>query len=203
MKMAVIVPYRDRESHLKLFVPFMTKFLTHHGYDFEIYMIEQDDDLLFNRGALINVGVKMVEADYYVSHDVDLLPAVDVYQYPEGNPYSLVDALQRGGFRTQRELKRRYVCYGGVNAFTKEQFEKIGGFPWGYFGWGQEDDVFRNRTKGAGYKILRRPGLHVELPHKPNRGGKRNRKKGVTDNWEIIGYEEKTGYKVIKVCFSQ
>ena len=128
MKMAAIVPYRDRESHLKLFVPYMNKFLTFNGYEFEIYIIEQDDDLLFNRGALINVGVQLVEADYYVTHDIDMLPGVDVYQYPD-TPVSLCDSLHRGGFKSQKELRRRYVFYGGVNAFTKEQFNKIGGIP--------------------------------------------------------------------------
>lgn len=181
----------------------MNKFLLHHKYDYRIYIIEQADDMLFNRGALINVGVAMVDAKYYAAHDVDLLPGVDVYQFPD-SPVCLADALQRDGFRSQAELKRRYFRYGGVNLFTKEQFNKIGGFPWGYFGWGQEDDAFRERTRKAGFKISRRPGLFSELAHKSMRGTKAKRDKAAScETWEAVGIIEEyaKNTSLIKVCF--
>ena len=39
-KLAIIVPYRDREEHLARFVPHMDKFLS--DIDYKIFVIEQD-----------------------------------------------------------------------------------------------------------------------------------------------------------------
>ena len=74
-KLAIIVPYRDREEHLARFVPHMDKFLS--DIDYKIFVIEQDNDKPFNRGWLLNVGYKIAEKQGYDSfcfHDVDMLP---------------------------------------------------------------------------------------------------------------------------------
>ena len=40
-KLAIIVPYRDREEHLAQFVPHMEKFLSDKKIDFKIFVVEQ------------------------------------------------------------------------------------------------------------------------------------------------------------------
>jgi len=66
-KLGVIVPYRDREKHLKKFIPHITDFLNEHTIPFEILVVEQADDLPFNRGRLLNVGFDILEEikDFY------------------------------------------------------------------------------------------------------------------------------------------
>ena len=50
-KLAIIVPYRDREEHLAQFVPHMEKFLSQQDIDFKLFIIEQGDENAFNRGS--------------------------------------------------------------------------------------------------------------------------------------------------------
>ncbi|MEE6459994.1 hypothetical protein FKM82_000817 [Ascaphus truei] len=54
---------------------------------------------------------------------------------------------------TQRLPYNQY--FGGVSALSKEQFEKINGFPNSYWGWGGEDDDIYNRIVSRGMSISR------------------------------------------------
>jgi NADH:ubiquinone oxidoreductase subunit len=82
-KVAIIVPYRNRENNLKTFLLYIYSFLFEQNSDDEIdygiYIIEPIDGILFNRGLVINAGV--IEAlkddnnwNCFIFHDVDLLP---------------------------------------------------------------------------------------------------------------------------------
>ena len=46
MKLGVCVPYRNREAHLKEFIPKIGKYLDGHGIDYHIYFGHQVDDKL-------------------------------------------------------------------------------------------------------------------------------------------------------------
>ncbi|KAL7574275.1 hypothetical protein ACA910_012523 [Epithemia clementina (nom. ined.)] len=50
----------------------------HHRHVFTLYLMEQDDDELFNRAMLLNAGLDHVDPDTecVILHDVDVLPAV-------------------------------------------------------------------------------------------------------------------------------
>ena len=85
-KVAIIVPFRDldpkqsRYDHLRVFVPYMTSFLsnTNSNTNFKIFIIEQsNDERKFNRGKLLNIGFDIAKKSGYevfIFHDVDLLP---------------------------------------------------------------------------------------------------------------------------------
>lgn len=171
----------------------MELFLTHHGYDFEIIVVNQSDDNPFNRGALLNIGASFSEGDYFITHDVDMLPLLDVYQYPEGDtPLHLCWQLERNNFIPFDQIKDKWswndYCYGGVNAFTQKQFLEVGQFPYNFWGWGGEDSHMRNNLFALGKKIIRRKGYFMELPHKDNTVD-RNKYIKSTNNtleWKII-----------------
>lgn len=145
-KLAIIVPYRNRENHLKTFTSHMKSFLK--DFDYEIIVVEQSDEKPFNRGKLLNIGAKYAidnKFDYLCFHDVDMLPVDVDYSYPE-HPTSLISELEN------REGGIFFNYFGGITLFTTEQFKSINGYSNNYWGWGYEDtDLFYRVTHGGLY----------------------------------------------------
>ena len=75
-KLAVIVPFRDAFDELDTFAPHMAKYFNNQMIPFHIFIINQKDNLRFNRGALVNIGYLYTSKkfQYFVQHDVDYLP---------------------------------------------------------------------------------------------------------------------------------
>lgn len=134
-KLGIIVPYRDREQQLKIFLSHMKDYIK--DIDYEIFIIEQADNKPFNRGKLLNAGYKYAldkGCDYFVFHDVDMLPEDVDYSYSD-KPLHLATHLQEHDYETTF-----FDYFGGVTMFTKEDFKTINGFSNEYWGWGFEDD---------------------------------------------------------------
>jgi hypothetical protein len=151
MKLGVCVPYRNREAHLKEFIPRVGKFLEERGIDYCMYFGHQVDDKLFNRGAMKNVAAEQAfkdGCDYIVWHDIDMIPEDDHcdYSFPEDNPRHIAIHISK----TNYHLK--YADYfGGAVIFSKEQVEKTNGYSNDYWDWGMEDDDLFWRCVLEGY----------------------------------------------------
>ena len=149
-KLAIIVPYRDREEHLAKFVPHMEKFLSDKEIDFKIFVVEQGNDRPFNRGWLINIGYDISSQqgyDYFCFHDVDMLPEDKTCDYSwVDKPTHLATRLSKFNYRL---VYPEY--FSGVTLFNKEHFEWINGYSNKYWGWGFEDDdlLYRCRSRGV------------------------------------------------------
>ena len=149
-KLGIIVPYRDREEHLSRFIPEIQSHLEKTSIDdYEVFVINQDNDLPFNRGWLCNIGftlAKNAKCDYVCFHDVDMLPEDDSCDY------SWVDRPTQLSTRlSNNKYKLPYPEYfGGVTLFPVQHFELINGYSNEYWGWGFEDDdlLYRCRTAG-------------------------------------------------------
>lgn len=185
-KLGVIVPYRDRKRQLYLFKTYISNYLFSQGIEHEIIVVEQADDKPFNRGMLINWGVRKAEwagCDYVVFHDVDLLPTDVDYSYSD-KPLHLVANLEI----PDEENSLFYDYFGGVTMFTLEDIKKINGFSNNYYGWGfEDDDLFlrcqevglpldsmewgQRRHSGIGLQLNGKDSfIAVENPIKGNRG---------------------------------
>ena len=148
-KLGVIVPYRDREEHLAIFKKEITRFLSSRKIPFEIIVVNQDNAKLFNRGILLNIGFKYAEelgCDYVVFHDVDLIPRVADYSYPD-YPVHLAGCIKDSETREEKETFDKY--FGGVTMFNMDDFRKINGYSNKYWGWGFEDDDLLLRCEKA------------------------------------------------------
>lgn len=151
-KMAVIVPFRDRLEELLEFAPYLHSYLSKKKVRHKIFIVNQVDNLRFNRASLINVGVleSDSECDYIAMHDVDLLPVnpkLD-YSYPSEGPYHVASP----------ELHPLYhypTFIGGILLMTKQHFEQVNGMSNRYWGWGREDDELYVRLKKAGLRVRR------------------------------------------------
>lgn len=77
-RLAIIICYRNREIHLKLFLNNIHAFLKKQQLDYTIFVVNQHGKELFNRAALFNVGfleaMKLYSFNCFIFHDVDLLP---------------------------------------------------------------------------------------------------------------------------------
>ncbi|XP_063297939.1 beta-1,4-galactosyltransferase 4-like [Pelobates fuscus] len=84
-KVAIIIPFRNRERHLVYLLNHLHPFLQRQQIEYGIYVVHQAGNEKFNRAKLMNVGyleaLKEMEWDCFIFHDVDLLPENDLNLY--------------------------------------------------------------------------------------------------------------------------
>jgi GT2 family glycosyltransferase len=160
-KLSLIIPYRQREEALKTIIPALEGYLPKQIQDYEIIVVEQNDDQLFNKGLLNNIGFLLTEdSDYVCFHDVDLIPQYSDYSYPT-RPCHLSTFCSQFNY-----IETPDAIMGGVNLFTKEDFKKINGYPISYIGWGGEDNNLHVRCQKKGMEPYKHKfGRYYSVPH--------------------------------------
>eukprot|EP00794_Sanderia_malayensis_P013974 gene13974-15431_t len=159
-KLALIIPFRDRDEHLKIFLRHIHPILQRQRLTYQIFVVEQKDKSMFNRGKLMNVGfnesLKFADFDCFVFHDIDLLPENDKNFYGcNQSPAHLSVAVDKFNYKLLYG-----TLFGGIEKFTKIDFEKINGFSNLFWGWGAEDDNLYQRVTGSGLG-LKRPAIEL------------------------------------------
>ncbi|XP_067423932.1 beta-1,4-galactosyltransferase 2 [Emydura macquarii macquarii] len=177
-KVAILIPFRHREHHLRYWLHYMHPILRRQKVAYSIYVINQYGEDTFNRAKLLNVGFLEAlkdEDDYgcFIFSDVDLVPMDDrnLYRCYE-QPRHFAVAMDKFSFRLP------YAGYfGGVSGLSRSQFLKINGFPNEYWGWGGEDDDIFNRISLNGMKVSRpdvRIGRYRMIKHERDRHNEPN-----------------------------
>ncbi|XP_048367537.1 beta-1,4-galactosyltransferase 3 [Sphaerodactylus townsendi] len=175
---AIVIPHRNRESHLRHLLYYLHPFLQRQQLQYGIYVVHQAGNSTFNRAKLLNVGVKEAlkdeEWNCLFLHDVDLIPENDhnLYTCDPWSPKHVSVAMNKFGYSLPYSQ-----YFGGVSALTPDQYLKINGFPNEYWGWGGEDDDIATRVRLAGMKISRPPvsvGHYKMVKHKGDRGNEEN-----------------------------
>ncbi|XP_076444834.1 beta-1,4-N-acetylgalactosaminyltransferase bre-4-like [Babylonia areolata] len=157
-KLAIIIPYRDRRVHLKIFLRNMHPFLQKQQLDYTIFAIELKEGIDFNRAMLFNIGfneaLKVDNFTCFIFHDVDLLPEDDRNFYKCSElPRHMSVAVDRMKYKLPYN-----TIFGGVSALSREQFQQVNGFSNMYFGWGGEDDDMFRRIRSHGLNVVRFTG---------------------------------------------
>ncbi|XP_059089205.1 beta-1,4-N-acetylgalactosaminyltransferase bre-4-like isoform X1 [Tigriopus californicus] len=156
-RVAIIVPFRAREDHLRTFLLNIHSFLKKQLLDYGIFIIEQYGDGPFNRAMLLNVGaaeaLKQYDYQCFVFHDVDLLPEDDrnLYTCPV-QPRHMSVAINNFLYRLPYD-----DIFGGVSAMKVEHYREVNGFSNMFWGWGGEDDDISNRLRQKKLYISRYP----------------------------------------------
>jgi len=174
-KLAIIIPYRDRWTHLLIQIKNLAPLLARQQADYRIYVIEQVEGHLFNKAALLNVGYmeanKDRRHDCYVFQDVDMVPRNDrcLYRCAEV-PIHLCANVSKwrevGGIPYDK-------FFGGAMAYSDKQWQDMNGASTLYFGWGLEDDDVRERSRNRGYKDRHFPQkdcYYDNIPHARDTG---------------------------------
>jgi hypothetical protein len=138
----IIIPYRAREKHLEYFINNTVPLLKKHMPNSKVIIIEQDwNNKLFNRGCLLNIGVKEYENKtiHCITNDVDINPFEETILKYYVNP--IPDNSIKGIYTS--------VCdtLGGIIKFRSKTFFDINGFPNNIWGWGEEDKALQNRAE--------------------------------------------------------
>jgi hypothetical protein len=162
----IFIPYKNRYEHLNILLEKLKKYTT-----IEIHILEQVNNNLFNRGKLFNIGAKeyLNKYNYFIFHDVDLIPQDEDYNtnfnvpthlscFCEQFNYNLFDVDQSNNY-----LKSK--MFGGVIGISKKDFIKINGYSNLYEGWGCEDNDLFNRIQLIIKKYNRKPWTYKSLDH--------------------------------------
>ncbi|XP_075745827.1 beta-1,4-N-acetylgalactosaminyltransferase bre-4-like isoform X2 [Rhipicephalus microplus] len=185
-RVAILVPYRNRTEHLRIFTYNIHRVLSRQQIDYGVFIIEQGDNAGFNRAKLFNVGYVEATALYdyqcFIFHDIDMIPIDDrnVYTCPEKPRHMSVNVNNKSTVFYKQ-------FFGGVSAVNKEQMLRVNGYSNKYWGWGAEDDdmshstdlhfpcpwegflsLCNRRLEINGYGIQRRSGKigrYATLPH--------------------------------------
>lgn len=152
----VIIPYRKREKHLKYFIDNTVPLLKKYIPNGKVIIVEQDNNNLFNRGCILNIGIKEYEnkSKYYITHDIDL------------NPYEntvLENYICDVGNNTIQGIYTHQSTLGGIIKFNYETFKKINGFPNDIWGWGSEDNALQRRAELFSIKICKNYIQNISL----------------------------------------
>lgn len=144
-KVAIVIPYRDREKHLKILIHHLHKILSAQQIHYRIFIVEQLSPIEFNKGALMNAGYleikKIFNFDCIIFHDVDMLTEDGRHMYN-----CIRSPRHIGPFVDKFLYKNKWLSHvGGVFSINQKQFEKVNGYNTLFFGWGDEDDDMQTR----------------------------------------------------------
>lgn len=179
-KLLIVIPYRDREEHLKELMSHLTIILNKQNIEHSIVVIEQEKGKLFNRGMLCNIGFDLYnkENDYVCFHDVDMICNNIDYSYSE-YPVCLITS------RTKNLLIYNEY-FGGITLFDNQFFLKINGFSNNYWGWGAEDDDLYQRCKLNNITISPRRDGHCNDLELTNNTTNRNNNPNYNNNLKYL-----------------
>jgi FkbM family methyltransferase len=139
-RLALLVPYRDRQRYLDVFARAVPDYLEQvNGIrDYAIYVAEQEDGGLFNLALSRDVAARAALTDggfdYFVFHDIDIIPMAHIDYGP-------------------RAFNVAWFLSAGSCKVRVEDFVRANGYNPAFVGWGDEDVEFYHRLETIGSPV--------------------------------------------------
>jgi len=173
LRLGIIIPYRDREAHLKKMLPHTVSFFRRNTDIEPLFVLaEQDDDLPFNRGAIVNHAYAACAGmiDYVCFHDVDYMPMWADYTEPNLPSRIVWYGMDKRpvGHGTDRAVCAQRYGLAAVAVMRKWHFEACNGYSNTYWGWGYEDTDLAKRLESVGIPLGYKDGTFIALDHDSN-----------------------------------
>jgi len=135
-------------------------------------LAEQDDDLPFNKGAILNHAYAACAGmiDYVCFNDVDYLPMWADYSEPNLPSRIVWYGLDKRpvGHGTDRAVIAQRYGLAAVAVMRKWHFEACNGYSNTYWGWGYEDTDLAKRLESVGIPLGYKDGTFIALDHDSN-----------------------------------
>jgi hypothetical protein len=135
-------------------------------------LAEQDDDLPFNRGAIVNHAYAACAGmiDYVCFHDVDYMPMWADYSEPNLPSRIVWYGMDKRpvGHGTDKEVCAQRYGLAAVAVMRKWHFEACNGYSNTYWGWGYEDTDLAKRLESVGMPLGYRDRTFIALDHDSN-----------------------------------
>ena len=160
-KVAIIIPFKDREDHLVKWLFHMHQMLVRQRREYCVIVAEPIGSGHFNKGSTMNAAVRESinqGFDCVILHDVDMMleNGHNIYQCQD-QPTQLCPFIDKFNYKDHYGTE-----FGGVTMLKPDQYIKANGYSNLYWGWGKEDDDMAFRIKQSGqvmyltYSILTR-----------------------------------------------
>jgi len=173
LRLGIIIPYRDREEHLKKMLPHTVSFFRRNTDIEPLFVLaEQDDDLPFNKGAILNHAYAACAGmiDYVCFNDVDYMPMWADYTEPNLPSRIVWYGMDKRpvGHGTDRAVCAQRYGLAAVAVMRKWHFEACNGYSNTYWGWGYEDTDLAKRLESVGIPLGYKDGTFIALDHDSN-----------------------------------
>lgn len=136
----IVVPYRNREEHLKGFLENSPAYFDKTGLSYDILICELDQIGDWNAGLSVNSLVDFIgttkKYEWLYIHHVDIWPIEGEWKFPK-----------------QNEVYFNLGDYGSC-LMKMETFFKVKGYCNSFWGWGGEDNELYQKLKEDGYNVI-------------------------------------------------
>jgi hypothetical protein len=164
----------------------------------DIFIIEQANDKLFNRGTLLNIGHSIIskENKYHneIHHDIDMIPDIERIKY-FFNDNVIACKIPNKKYNGSSNF------VGGILSIPLNIMDHINGYSNNFWGWGREDHNLYKRLSAQQIKIYRpNTGNVIEIEHVKaynlitDNNINNNFKKNYHNNWITHKNELKNGF---------
>jgi hypothetical protein len=147
----IVVPYRNREEHLKEFLENAPKYFDKQNIEYDILICELDQTGDWNAGLCVNSTINFIKDKKYkwlFIHHVDIYPLEGDLNFPNENEY--------------------YYNIGdyGSCLMLMDSFLNVGGYSNSFWGWGGEDNDLYKKLSMSGLLQIDKDDWNVKYEKK-------------------------------------